>query len=332
MLVTLINLMGLIGIVDFCDICYDEDTKTKRRYQIMDKNKLMLPVYLNENIVMDMLAILEDGFSMVSEINSSSTTLASSSEKANASFSTSNLLSKLLKIQLGGELSNESNDQNSVNSKTEKVHTSTSLLSKFRSKLLELELLTIVTHEKGLEINKIEAGDFVEVSGELLKNPMVNILEKMIDVFRMADIFAEKPELGSKKQYSTKKSQDAKIVNQMEKFLEELKVTGTIDFVMKNEDGTIVLSAQEKYLQNDNISELLGGNFKVLGKVIKVCKEENDSINLLRKTTLDVLDDDSLNEFMSLFQDEDLASYNLPEVEFKIFSPAIIVIPIAIYV
>lgn len=118
----------------------------------------------------------------------------------------------------------------------------------------------------------------------------------------------------------------------MEKFLEELKVTGTIDFVMKNEDGTIVLSAQEKYLQNDNISELLGGNFKVLGKVIKVCKEENDSINLLRKTTLDVLDDDSLNEFMSLFQDEDLASYNLPEVEFKIFSPAIIVIPIAIYV
>ena len=87
-----------------------------------------------------------------------------------------------------------------------------------------------------------------------------------------------------------------------------------------------------KYLQNDNISELLGGNFKVLGKVIKVCKDENDSINLLRKTTLDVLDDDSLNEFMSVFKDEELSSYNLPEIELKIYSPAIIVIPIAIYV
>ncbi len=298
----------------------------------MDKNRLMLPVYLNENIVMDMLAILEDGFSMVSEINSSSTTLTSSSENINASFSTSNLLNKLLKIELGAQSSNDSNDQNSINSKTEKVHTGASLLSKFRSKLLEMKLLTTVTNEKKLEINKIEAGDFVEVSGELLKNPMVNILEKIIDVFRMADIFADKPELGSKKQYSTKKSKDAEIVNQMQKFLEELKVTGTIDFVMKNEDGAIVLSAQEKYLQNDNISELLGGNFKVLGKVIKVCKDENDSINLLRKTTLDVLDDDSLNEFMSVFKDEELSSYNLPEIELKIYSPAIIVIPIAIYV
>lgn len=273
----------------------------------MDKNRLMLPVYLNENIVMDMLAILEDGFSMVSEINSSSTTLTSGSENINASFSTSNLLNKLLKIELGAQSSNDSNDQSSINSKTEKVHTGASLLSKFRSELLEMELLTTVTNEKKLEINKIEAGDFVEVSGELLKNPMVNILEKFIDVFRMADIFADKPELGSKKQYSTKKSKDAEIVNQMQKFLEELKVTGTIDFIMKNEDGTIVLSAQEKYLQNDNISELLGGNFKVLGKVIKVCKDEDDSINLLRKTTLDVLDDDSLNEFMSVFKDEELS-------------------------
>lgn len=298
----------------------------------MDKNRLMLPVYLNENIVMDMLAILEDGFSMVSEINSSSTSTASSSEKVNASFSTSNLLSKLLKIELGAESSNGSGDQNSIKSKTEKVHTSASLLSKFRSKLLEMELLTTVTADTGLKVNEIEAGDFVEVSGELLKNPMVNILEKFIDVFRMADIFADKPELGCKKQNSTKNSQDAKLVMQMKKFLEELKVTGTIDFIMKNEDGTIVLSAQERYLQNDNISELLGGNFKALGKVIKVCKEDTDSINLLRKTTLDVLDDNSLNEFMSVFQDEDLANYNLPEVELKIYSPAIIVIPIAIYV
>ncbi len=297
----------------------------------MDKSKLILPVYLNDNIVMDMLAIIEDGFSMVSEINSSSIATANKGEKAKTSFSTSDLLSKLLKIELGAELSNSMGDENSVTSKTEKVHTSTSLLSKFRSKLLELELLTSIS-DTGFIINQIEAGDFIEVSGELMKNPMVNILEKMIDVFRMADIFDNKAELGSKKQHTTKCSQDAKTVKQMKMFLDELKVTGTIDFIMKNGDNTIVLSAQERYLQNDNISELLGGNFKVLGKVIKVCREKDESINLLRKTTLDVLSDDDLNDFMSVFQDEDLKSYNLPDVELKIKSPAIIVIPIAIYV
>ena len=30
---------------------------------------LIIPVYINEKIVLDMLAIMEDGFSMVSQIN-----------------------------------------------------------------------------------------------------------------------------------------------------------------------------------------------------------------------------------------------------------------------
>lgn len=34
----------------------------KRKVEFMDKSKLILPVYLNENIVMDMLAVIEDGF------------------------------------------------------------------------------------------------------------------------------------------------------------------------------------------------------------------------------------------------------------------------------
>ena len=32
----------------------------------MDVNQLMIPVYINEKIVLDMLAIIEDGFSTVS--------------------------------------------------------------------------------------------------------------------------------------------------------------------------------------------------------------------------------------------------------------------------
>ena len=35
------------------------------------KDQLIIPVYLNEKTVLDMLAIIEDGFSMVSEVSSS---------------------------------------------------------------------------------------------------------------------------------------------------------------------------------------------------------------------------------------------------------------------
>ena len=51
---------------------------------------------------------------------------------------------------------------------------------------------------------------------------------------------------------------------------------------------------------NDNISELIGGTFKVLGKIIRVCKEDEDGINLLRKTTLNILDNTTREQFLSI--------------------------------
>ena len=35
------------------------------------RNRLIIPIYLNEKTVLDMLATVEDGFSMVSEVRSS---------------------------------------------------------------------------------------------------------------------------------------------------------------------------------------------------------------------------------------------------------------------
>ena len=42
------------------------------RENVTEREHLVLPVYLNEKVVLDMLAILQDGFSMVSEISTTS--------------------------------------------------------------------------------------------------------------------------------------------------------------------------------------------------------------------------------------------------------------------
>ena len=55
----------------------------------------------------------------------------------------------------------------------------------------------------------------------------------------------------------------------MKSSLDELTHSGTVDFILENPKGTLVLSTQEQYLANDNISEIIGGRFKILGKVIK---------------------------------------------------------------
>ena len=293
-------------------------------------DQLIIPVYLNEKTVLDMLAIIEDGFSMVSEVTSSNQDASSSTGKLSGGISTKAILDKLLKIQLEGSFQKDKSTSSGVDTKLEKVHTNVSLLSKFRSELIDGNLLTCKAGDK-LDISNINAGDFIEIEGELQKNPMIDIMEKFIDVFRMADIFTDKPQLGNKKVASEKKAANNVTVRQMQSFLNELKHTGTVDFILESSGGTAVLSAQEQYLANDNISELIGGTFKVLGKIIRVCREDEDGINLLRKTTLNILDNTTREQFLAMFKAEELAEFNLPDVRFMIAPPAVLIIPVAMY-
>lgn len=293
----------------------------------MDVNQLMIPVYINEKIVLDMLAIIEDGFSTVSQVSYSDHKENSNAQKIEAEVSTSaSILSKLLKIDLKGELSHSGNCGETENTAKEKVHTNVSLLSKFRAFLTDANIL-----KSGFDISNMKIGDFIEVEGELQKNPLINCMDIFVDVLRMADIFAEKPQLNARTQAKAQKQQQDETMKKIKSFASELKHSGTVDFILSDSAGTIVLSAQEQYLSNDNISEILGGHFKVLGKVIAICADKTESIDLLRKTTLSILPHDLLADMFSCLQNEDMKQYNLPELKTEISGPAVIVIPVAIY-
>ena len=293
----------------------------------MDVNQLMIPVYINEKIVLDMLAIIEDGFSTVSQVSYSDHKENSNAQKIEAEVSTSaSILSKLLKIDLKGELSNSGNCGETENTTKEKVHTNVSLLSKFRAFLTDANIL-----KSGFDISNMKIGDFIEVEGELQKNPLINCMDIFVDMLRMADIFAEKPQLNAKTQAKAQKQQQDETMKKIKSFASELKHSGTVDFILSDSAGTVVLSAQEQYLSNDNISEILGGHFKVLGKVIAICADKTESIDLLRKTTLSILPHDLLTDMFLCLQNEDMKQYNLPELKTEISGPAVIVIPVAIY-
>lgn len=297
------------------------------RRKNMKANQLMVPVYINEKIVLDMLAIIEDGFSTVSQVSYTEHKENNNVQKLESGVSTSaNILSKLLKIDLKGEVSHSGNSGENTSVAKEKVHTNVSLLSRFRTFLVNEKIL-----KSGFDTANIKIGDFIEVEGELQKNPLINYLDIFLDLFRMVDIFTEKPQLGSKTQTKAQKQQENEIVTQIKSFADELKHSGTIDFILSDDVGTVVLSAQEQYLSNDNISEILGGHFKVLGKVIAICKDETENVDLLRKTTLSIFPIDQITEIFSGFQNSGIKQFNLPELKTQIPGPAVIVIPVAIY-
>lgn len=290
-------------------------------------DNLIIPVYINEKTVIDMLAILEDGFSMVSQVSYSEYLNSNAEGKARAQVGTSSaILSKLLKIDIAGEIdrSNSSGKDNSVSK--EKYHTNASLLSKFRAFLIEQGEL-----KSNFDISSVSIGDFIELEGELQKNPIINYLDIFANAFRLSEAFTETPQLGDKKQAKEKQRQEKEIAKQMQALANDLKHSGTIDFILCDSNCTAVLSVQEQYLANDNVSELIGGRFKVLGKVISIYESEKESIDLLRKTTLSILPEKILNDMVEGFKDEELKEYHLPRLVTKINGPAVIVLPVAIY-
>ncbi len=305
-----------------------------------DTSQLIIPIYVNEKIVLDMLAIIEDGFSTVSQVNfveyDEDTT-----DKKGSFGNTTSLFKNFVKLDVGLSASKEKKSSDSKTIAQEKIHTIVSLLSKFHRYLHSNNIL-----KSGAHIDDISIGDFIEIEGELQKSPLLEFLDKMIAGLSFADIFSDSTEKssqtkgnqskGSKKSTPSKKSSP---INQIRSFMNKLTTTGTQDFILSNEAFTTVLSVQEQYLSNDNISEILGGKFKVLGKVIAVYKDdknenENDTsqnINLLRKTPLSLFPTNQLEEMFSALNSSEMQAFNLPELKTEIPAPAIIVIPIAIY-
>lgn len=290
------------------------------------ERSLIIPIYINEKIVIDMLAIIDDGFSKVSQISYAENFGSGENSRTGLGVSTSSIVSKLLKIDLNSNVSRKKNRVRNTNLSKEKIHTNVSLLSKFRMHIMEQKLLKINSN-----ISELKIGDFVEYEGELKKNPLVEFLDAFVDIFKMVDIFTEEKILGHKSKIKADNKENSKIVKQIKSFSDELKHSGTIDFILSGKQGDIVLTTQEQYLSNDNISEILGGTFKVLGKVIAICDDNSDSINLLRKTTLSLLPEKILEEVFSGFKSVEMEQFNFPEFRTRIEGPAIIVIPIAIY-
>lgn len=290
-------------------------------------NSLIIPIYINEKIVLDMLAILEDGFSKVSQVNYAENLENKKDQNMGISGgTTATLLSRLLKIDITAGASHESSSEVSNTISKEKIHTNVSLLSKFRGFLENEEIL-----KKDFTVEDINIGDFIELEGELEKNPLINCLEIIKDVLRLSDTLTDKPKLGERNKEKGKKQEDSTMLKQIEAITGDLKHSGTIDFILTDSACTAVLSAQEQYLANDNISEILGGRFKVLGKVISICRNEEDSIDLLRKTTLSVFPENMLDELVSGFRSEEIEQFHFPEMVTKIAGPAVMIIPVAIY-
>lgn len=296
------------------------------------KRDLCIPVYLNDKTVFDLLAILENGFSQIREINSSYNNSNVNKENIKAEFKVSEILSSLLGVTLSGDKNKELQTTNTENIKQERIHTNVSLFSKLRKELIEKKVVINVVDED-IDISNVEEGDFIEIEGLIQKNPLVETLSTFVNMFKNLGNIIEgnQPSANQKTSIKKAKSPNQIIVEQMESMLNDLTQSNTIDLLLIKNNLKVLIPSQISCFQNEFESDILDGKFKVFGKVIKVISSESEAISMFRKSSLKILAENSLDDFMNLMSNSP-DGVKIPKMISKIEAPAMIILPIAIYI
>jgi len=302
----------------------------------MKSTDLCIPIYLNQQIVFDSLAVFDDGFSHLSTIKTSSGESETNKSGMGASIGVSNVFA-LLGVSFSGERGKEKGKQEQVEVSQEKIHTPTSLFAKLRIKLQEQEILKYIESTDGFE--KIENGDFIEFKAVLRKNPIVDTIEGFKQLMGVATLFEDKDSAEKKVQQkgSRPKSQNQVIMEQMNGMLTALSQSNSVELVgelVSTPDIQAVLTTKLDFFTSGGETEIIDGEFRILGKVIRIIRSDDssESINLLRKTTFGRFDPSVLSQFSSGFEGMGNAGLQFPEFVTEIQAPAFQVIPIAIFV
>jgi len=312
----------------------------------MDSIDLCVPIYLNQQIVFDLLAVLEDGFSTMSKIKTSDTESQNQSDKIGGSIGASNVFA-FLGVSISGSQDRDNETKGQTDISKEKIHTPTSLFAKLRLTLNERKLLNNFT--KADDLNQLRCGQFIEMRVKLKKNPLVETMEAVKELMEMMILVEDMKDLNPSTDSSHKPNpRDQKpkkigqaqnphkeMVDKVDGMLNALTQSNSLELVGESLDAPevrAVLSTRIDFFNNRDASEIIDGEFRVIGKIIRIIdKNSPESINLLRKTTFGRFDKKIFEKFSDISINSQTQGLNLPEFSSEVPGPAIQIIPIAIF-
>lgn len=285
-------------------------------------NRALIPLYFNEGMINNLYTIVIEEFA---EIKSEST-------RKLLTISTNTPLYELTcgKIRQGDlnvQLLNEFTSQKIE----ERVSIAITILSRLKNILNEQSMLKIINNET--DVKNIKEFDFIQFTGELYKNPVLEYIEDIIRVMEMQLAFSPEPAEGGDV------SQENKVKRQVLKILKEDMLSCKTEKCVKyisgsigNSNTKVIVPLEIKHMA-DNLDYIEGARITVLGKVVKISNETGINNNsLLSGTYFDYLNEEYFQKFKNRFlKDTDLIrDYDSKQLEVN--EPVIEIIPIAMYI
>lgn len=308
-------------------------------------DELVVPVYLDTNVLLDLLATVEDGFSLVERVTSGQTGREASERSGEAEFGTPSLF-HFFRLSMSGKLAKSTNEEATATREAELTHTYGSLLHRLRRYLIEEGLLTRFAAEAGGR-----ASGFVEFAGVMRPNPFTDSfkrLQKMLGFVELALGMSTTPatspsgDKGTRGQHQARQpraneqsTQMKAIGSFMEKLTTDVEREGTSTIVAESQSSgyRAVITLFDDYLRDRSMAELLNREFRVLGKVARhLPKGSTENVDLLASSGVAGFPPEILGQLSSMVETLSTAGgAALRAPSTTIDPPVVEVLPIAIY-
>ena len=185
-------------------------------------------------------------------------------------------------------------------------------------------------NETDIENNNIYSGDLIEIEGIITNKCIVSYIDTLINLITI---------FGTEYIDTLSKNCAGKInflifLKMLTYIKSILTYNNTQDLIMKTGNGTAILNVNKDNFMNNRSSmfDKINCHCKVVGKVIKTCTEECDSISLFRKTGQEQFYEDFFEKCKPLLECLKKNDILVPECpDLRINECAIQIMPLNIY-
>jgi hypothetical protein len=305
--------------------------------------QLVHPVYLDVPMLVSFVAAAEDGFALESEQTEKGATATDRSReaggRARAGFPG---LGALAGLDMSGRFRRGEQEEESRETKVIRQHTEASLFNLLRHTLMTEGRIRVT--ERADELDDIEIGALVEMSGEIVGNPLSQMLDLFSQILPYLGYDVEVLMKPKKRKDSSRSGNPAtraeasptEDLDQEDLFRllatmrDDLDSSSIRDLVLIGpENVRAVLTLSTEFLTAGAADRLLGGRFTVIGKVTRVL-DSGESINLTRRTALGLGGPDLARQLVTDFTSEQelFVTIGDPVVE----APGVQLLPLAVFV
>ncbi|MBU3182254.1 DUF6414 family protein [Clostridium psychrophilum] len=287
-------------------------------------NRALIPLYTNGDMINNLYTVVIEEFA---EIKSESTRKLLTVSAITPLYEAT--CGKIMQGDLNVQLLNEFTSQKIE----ERVSIVITILSRLKNMLNEQKMLKTITSES--DVANIKEFDFVQFTGELYKNPVLEYIEDIIRVMEMQLAFSPEPlEKGDETQELKVKRQVLKVLKDGMECCKTEKCIKYISGNIGNSNTKVIVPLVIKNMA-DNLDYIEGSRITVLGKVVRVAQKDgttNNDDNLLSGTYFDYLNEEYFKEFKNRFLKDTTLIGDYDSNNLVVSGPVIEIIPIAMYI